>query len=64
MSLKPEWKDAPQWASYLARDQNGDWYFHETEPYRTQNCQWLSNKRFELATRVFAKDWMDTIEER
>ena len=29
---KPEWKDAPDWAQWLAMDANGDWYWYELEP--------------------------------
>jgi hypothetical protein len=30
--MKPDWDDAPEWASYLAMDASGVWYWHEKEP--------------------------------
>lgn len=32
--MKPDWKDAPEWASYLAMDQSGDWYWFEARPFQ------------------------------
>lgn len=29
---KPNWKDAPMWATYLAMDSTSIWYWHEHEP--------------------------------
>jgi len=30
--MKPEWKDAPEWANYLAMDDDGSWYWFEHMP--------------------------------
>lgn len=30
--MKPDWKDAPEWASWLALDEYGTWYWFELEP--------------------------------
>jgi len=29
---KPEWKDAPKWANYLAMDGDGQWFWYEKQP--------------------------------
>lgn len=29
---KPEWKDAPEWARYIAQDRDGLWCWFELEP--------------------------------
>lgn len=29
---KPDWKDAPEWAQYLAMDADGKWYWYEKQP--------------------------------
>lgn len=29
---KPDWKDAPEWAQWLARDADGEWYWYEKQP--------------------------------
>ena len=31
--MKPSWNDAPEWAGWLAMDENGDWWWYEFEPY-------------------------------
>ena len=30
--MKPNWKDAPKWAQWLAQDFTGTWYWYETKP--------------------------------
>lgn len=32
---KPLWKDAPDWAQWLAMDGDGDWFWYEAEPHYT-----------------------------
>lgn len=32
--MKPDWKDAPEWARWLAMDADGTWYWYEFEPER------------------------------
>lgn len=29
---KPDWKDAPEWAQWLAQNGDGEWYWHERQP--------------------------------
>lgn len=29
---KPDWKDAPEWAQWLAMDENGVWYWYACQP--------------------------------
>lgn len=28
----PDWKDAPEWAQWLAQDSDGEWYWFACEP--------------------------------
>lgn len=57
---KPEWKDAPAWASYLAMDEDGIWWWYEQKPY-LENSFWDSHgRRF----RVNDTSWKDTLESR
>jgi hypothetical protein len=30
--VKPDWKDAPEWAQWLARSSDGNWTWFEFEP--------------------------------
>lgn len=32
--MKPDWKDAPTWAKYLAMDADGVWYWYENKPVK------------------------------
>lgn len=32
MNTKPEWKDAPEWAMWLAQDGYGAWGWYENKP--------------------------------
>lgn len=49
--MKPDWKDAPEWANWLALDDDGDWVWHESRPRRNpagDDGTWYST-RCELA---------------
>lgn len=35
--MKPDWKDSPEWAQWLAQDSDGDWYWYELEPANLRN---------------------------
>jgi len=30
--MKPDWKDAPEWANWIAKDKDGEWRAFENEP--------------------------------
>ena len=41
--MKPDWKDAPKWAQWLAKDQdNLKWYWHEQMP-KFDGDEWISD---------------------
>lgn len=43
--MKPDWKDAPEWANYMARDKDGEWRVFEVEPtLDTARNIWLPNQ--------------------
>ena len=35
--MKPDWKDAPEWARYLAMDKDGTWWWYEIKPNSNQS---------------------------
>jgi len=39
---KPSWNDAPEWAMYLAKDENGVWTWFEHEPRQSDGGWWYS----------------------
>jgi hypothetical protein len=46
--MKPDWKDAPEWANWLAMDADGKWFWHEYEP-RLRQRDWDSFGAISLA---------------
>lgn len=45
---KPQWVNAPEWAEYLAMDEDGEWYWYEFEPYQMLDC-WANSGRMQFA---------------
>jgi hypothetical protein len=62
--MKPDWKDAPEWAQYVAMDEDGDWYWYELKPELLDTC-WLQSVsgQFDLVRFPFP-EWQDSLEER
>lgn len=63
---KPDWKDAPEWAQWLARDSNGLWYWYEMEPYVVDDLETWDNQAglFLQALPVKVSGWETTLEQR
>lgn len=38
--MKPSWNEAPDWATYLAMDADGQWHWYEVKPYWADG-EWL-----------------------
>ena len=49
--MKPDWKDAPEWAKWLARDNDGWWNWYSGEPEFEGDIWALGNEAdlFEIA---------------
>lgn len=60
---KPEWKDAPKWAKWLAKDQSEAWYWYENEPHEV-DCGWLSFSGRVKRVVSQGPSWKDTKELR
>ena len=64
---KPDWKDAPEDAEYLAQDLSGIWSFHQNEP-RPERGIWDSTAgvwTVPIRGERFANpNWRDTLEKR
>jgi hypothetical protein len=59
---KPDWKDAPDFARYLAMDRDGEWYWYEEKPTIENNELWDAIGAHQLAR--CPPNWRDTLEER
>jgi hypothetical protein len=63
MSNKPDWKDAPEWANWLAQDKDGTWYWYEQEP-RQGNSGFIYTTGFVLSHESHMATWRKTLERR
>lgn len=66
---KPDWKDAPEWAEYLAMDEDGAWYWYEARPYHNgedDEVEWKAWDGTDMQ-KAMARDtrsWRLTLETR
>lgn len=63
--MKPKWEDAPEWANYLAKDGDDQWYWFENQPI-LRKLFWSSdcNGKFQKCYTDDILYWRDTLEER
>jgi hypothetical protein len=61
--VKPDWKDAPEWANWLAMDEDGSWYWYESEPEANTYLQaWLDKPDTKLLQAGDVYRWTETKE--
>lgn len=60
--MKPDWKDAPEWAQWLARDNDGDYWWFENTPSCGHSIWIESDGRVELAYCPIY--WRDSLQGR
>ena len=59
--IKPDWKDAPAWANWYAKDSNGQRHWFEFEPEEKEEGFWFAFGRCAL---IRCKEWERTKQER
>ena len=59
---KPSWNDAPEWANWLAMDDDGCWYWHKNEP-NMESGGWYSDSRSEII-KINYDYWTTTLEKK
>ena len=62
---KPDWKDAPEWAVWLAQDADGEWWWYQMRPHKVFEHIWYAGGR----AAAICKDqrshkWENTLEAR
>jgi hypothetical protein len=68
--MKPNWNDAPEWARWLACDEDGNWFWYEEKPeIKSDEYGWsvLDSVLFEYAgcTEAFiCENWEEALEAR
>ena len=61
MKARPSWQHAPEWAEFLACDNDGHWWWYESRPHvEIASGRWISGGVSERA----CNDWWETLEER
>ena len=62
--MKPDWKDAPEWANYMAMDRDGSWWWYQNKPKaNVYEEAWLAkSKEYERCDNC--DFWKETLEKR
>lgn len=61
--MKPDWKNAPKWAKWLAMDATGTWYWYRKKPSFDGAIWWHDDEEAQQAL-VNYKDAAETLEGR
>lgn len=61
--MKPDWKNAPEWANWLVMDADGIWCWFEQEPI-LDNDQWCYYACTKVAEASSKSSWKHTKEQR
>lgn len=59
--MKPDWKDAPEWANYLTQDCDGRWYWWEHKPIHLL-LLWYTDKG--QCRKAELPNWDESLEEK
>lgn len=59
---KPDWKDAPEWANWLAMDSDGEWYWFQRRPHADLYAWIADDGEVEFASSSIG--WRKRLEER
>ncbi len=64
---KPDWKDVPNWVTYMAQDQNGKWWGYNNEPHdgeKRWDCDTDNYRLIKIRFTGVYQSWRKTLEER
>ena len=62
-AVKPDWKDAPEWADHLAQDLHGQWHWFRGEP-KPDGQYWLALKYYNQRAFTPNPNWKETLQKR
>ena len=65
--MKPDWKDAPPYAQFLAQDESGRWAWYELPPVAQHGHGYWSvfkGKWAHADEKVEEREWFKTLEPR
>ena len=61
---EPDWKDAPEWANYLAMDANGYWWWYEEKPQLSRGIWAFGGERLRKTLHKQDVAWYESLQER
>lgn len=63
--MKPDWKDAPEWAQYVAMDSDGCWFWYECKPRQSAfEGEWRRQNETKSKAVQQLVSWKDSLQER
>lgn len=65
--MKPDWKDAPEWAQWLCQDPDGRWIWFKYKPrIRSDGFEWIQGRKIGMWEFAEADDfvWKTSLEPR
>jgi len=63
--MKPSWDDAPEWANWLAQDEDGSWWWYEDKPKLNLDIWWGCDRMMPVfGKKEFTPNWRETLEQR
>jgi len=62
--MKPDWKDAPKWANWLAMDENGTWMYFEQKPEICLETRMWFSRDGECQAIGIMRNWKESLQER
>ena len=64
--MKPSWDESPEWANWLAMDEDGSWVWFEAEPEVSDYFDmWYSEYTCLPACKYYGDDdWTESLERR
>jgi hypothetical protein len=66
--IKPDWKDAPEWAWHRCMNRFGQWYWCENKPVPNETGYDFTGRNEISSSRdqplVFRENWQGTLEAR
>ena len=60
---KPEWKDLPEWADYMAQDEGGEWWCYSSKP-ELRTTEWDVLPGDSRRKRLSVTNWKESLQER
>ena len=63
---QPDWSQAPEWASYFAMDEDGEFYYFEQSPSMA-SCSWQPQSHGESCetfNHSYKGNWQDSLRKR